>query len=63
MQNKHVLYIGTPIFNYHQRIISEFEAQGYFVDFYNDRPSESSWIKGMLKIKPSMMSSSHPEVL
>lgn len=57
MQKKRVLYIGTPIFNYHQRIISEFEAQGYFVDFYNDRPSESSWIKGMLKIKPSMMSS------
>jgi len=57
MQKKRVLYIGTPIFNYHQRIIAEFEEQGYFVDFYNDRPSESSWIKGILKIKPSMMSS------
>ena len=57
MQNKRVLYIGTPIFNYHQRIIAEFEEQGFLVDFYNDRPSESSWIKGILKIKPSMMSS------
>jgi len=57
MQNKQVLYIGTPIFNYHKRIIGEFEDQGYTVDFYNDRPSESSWIKGILKIKPSMMSS------
>jgi len=57
MQMKRVLYIGTPIFNYHQQITAEFEAQGYSVDFYDDRPSESSWIKGMLKIKPSMMSS------
>ncbi|HZK54075.1 MAG TPA: hypothetical protein VFC84_07780 [Desulfosporosinus sp.] len=57
MQNKHVLYIGTPIFNYHEQIIAELEAQGYSVDYYNDRPSESSWVKGMIKIKPSLMSS------
>ena len=57
MQKKRVLYIGTPIFNYHEQIIAEFEEQGYSVDYYNDRPSESSWVKGIIKIKPSMMSS------
>lgn len=57
MNNKKVLYIGTPIFNYHKKIISEFEAQGYSVDFYNDRPSESSFIKGMIKIKKSLLNS------
>lgn len=57
MNNKKVLYIGTPIFNYHKKIVAEFEAQGYFVDFYNDRPSESSFVKGMIKINRSLMSS------
>ncbi|WLC80090.1 hypothetical protein [Clostridium estertheticum] len=57
MNNKKVLYIGTPIFNYHEKIVSEFEKQGYFVDYYNDRPSESSFVKGIIKIKKSLMSS------
>ncbi|MPM51286.1 hypothetical protein SDC9_98034 [bioreactor metagenome] len=51
------MYIGTPIFNYHKKIIAEFEAQGYSVDFYNDRPSESSFVKGMIKIKKSLLNS------
>lgn len=57
MERKKVLYIGTPIFNYHKKIISEFEAKGYSVDFYNDRPSENSFIKGMIKIKKSLFNS------
>ncbi|WP_035291762.1 hypothetical protein [Clostridium sp. KNHs214] len=57
MSRKKVLYIGTPIFNYHKKIISEFEAKGYSVDFYNDRPSENSFIKGMIKIKKSLLNS------
>ena len=56
MQKKRVLYIGTPIFNYHKQIIAEFEKQGYSVDYYNDRPSESSLVKGIIKIKRSIMS-------
>jgi hypothetical protein len=55
MSKKKVLYIGTPIFNYHKKIISEFELQGYSVDYYNDRPSESSVIKGIIKIKKVLM--------
>ncbi|SHH46975.1 hypothetical protein [Clostridium grantii] len=57
MSEKKVLYIGTPIFNYHKKIILEFEEQGYSVDFYNDRPSESSFVKGMIKIRKSFMNS------
>jgi len=57
MQKKRVLYIGTPIFSYHEQIIAEFEEQGYLVDYYNDRPSESSLLKGIIKLKRSMMSS------
>jgi hypothetical protein len=54
---KRVLYIGTPIFNYHKQIISEFEAQGYEVDYYNDRPSENSIVKGIIKVKRNLVSS------
>jgi hypothetical protein len=57
MNNKKVLYIGTPIFNYHKKIVSEFEEQGYSVDYYNDRPSESSFVKGIIKIRKSLMRS------
>jgi len=55
MQKKQVLYIGSPFFNYYKQIIAEFELQGYSVDYYNDRPSESSLVKGLIKIKKSIM--------
>lgn len=55
MNNKKVLYIGTPIFNYHKKIVSEFKKQGYCVDYYDDRPSESSFIKGAMKIRKNLM--------
>lgn len=51
------MYIGTPIFNYHKKIISEFETQGYSVDYYDDRPSQNSFIKGVIKIKRNLMNS------
>lgn len=57
MNSKKVLYIGTPIFNYHKKIISEFEVRGYSVDYYNDRPSENSFVKGIIKIKKSLVNS------
>ena len=55
MNNKKVLYMGTPIFNYSKKIISEFEEQGYSVDYYNDRPSESSFVKGVIKVRRNLM--------
>ncbi|MDS0526521.1 hypothetical protein NNC19_12590 [Clostridium sp. SHJSY1] len=55
MSIKKVLYIGTPMYTYYKKIISEFKAQGYEVDFYNDRPSENSFIKGIIKIKKDMI--------
>lgn len=57
MKNKNILYIGTPFFNYYQEIIKEFEKREYSVDYYNDRPTESSFVKGIIKIRQSMMSS------
>lgn len=55
MTNKKVLYIGTPFFGYYRQIITEFKEQGYSVDYYNDRPSENALIKGLIKIKKSLV--------
>ena len=55
MNNKRVLYIGTSFFKYHEYIIETFEELGYQVDYYNDRPSENSFIKGIIKIKKSFL--------
>jgi len=57
MSSKRVLYIGTPFFDYYKLIIQQFERKGYKVDFYNDRPSENSFVKGFIKIKKSLMDS------
>ncbi|MCL1794422.1 MAG: hypothetical protein FWG34_11205 [Oscillospiraceae bacterium] len=52
---KKLLYIGAPMVNYHTEIISEFENQGYAVDFYDDRPSQNSFLKGIIKIKKTLV--------
>ena len=51
--NKSILYIGSPMVNYHKHIKDEFEKQGYQVDFFSDRPSENPFIKGLIKIRKS----------
>ncbi|UNC93565.1 CgeB family protein [Candidatus Contubernalis alkaliaceticus] len=57
MSTKMVLYIGTPIFNYYKKIKTEIEKLGYSVDYYNEIPSENSLIKGVIKIKRSLVDS------
>lgn len=55
MVNKRVLYIGTPIFNYYKKISTEFEKQGFIVDYYNDRPNENAFTKGIIKINRNII--------
>lgn len=55
MEKKRVLYIGPPVFNYHTKIKEEFERQGYEVTYYDDRPSESSLVKGIIRVKRSLV--------
>ena len=52
---KRVLFICTPYFSYYKHIINELELQGFIVDYYNDRPSENSFIKGMIKLRRNFM--------
>jgi hypothetical protein len=50
-----VLYIGAPFFTYHRDIAAEFEAKGWAVDHFNDRPSDNSFEKAVLKVRPSLL--------
>jgi len=52
---KRVLFICSPYFSYYKHIINELELQGFIVDYYNDRPSENSFIKGMIKLRRNFM--------
>lgn len=54
-QLKRVLFISSPYFGYYRHIINELESQGYVVDYYNDRPSENSFIKGIIKVKKDIV--------
>lgn len=45
-----ILFIGTSFFNIENKIIKSFENNGYEVDYYNDRPSNASIIKGLIKV-------------
>ncbi|MGB4588349.1 MAG: hypothetical protein WBI17_03820 [Clostridiaceae bacterium] len=55
VKNKRVLFIGTTFYTYHTMIIKEFEAQGFIVDYYPDRPSERSITKGLIKINKNLV--------
>ena len=54
-KSKRVLFIGTTFYTYHTMIIKEFEAQGFEVDYYPDRPSERSLTKGLIKINKNLV--------
>lgn len=57
MKKSRVLYIGSMFFNYHLHIKKELELLGYDVDYYNDKPSNNSFIKGILKINKNLLKS------
>jgi len=54
-EKKRILFIGTKFYTYHEMIRKELEAQGFLVDYYADRPSESSLMKGFIKINKNLV--------
>lgn len=55
MEKNRILFIGTNFFNIEAHIKKEFEKNGYVVDYFNDRPSDSSFVKGLIKLNKSLM--------
>lgn len=54
-EKKRILFICSPFFGYYKHIINELEGQGYIVDYYNDRPTENGVIKGIIKLRKSLI--------
>ncbi|MBD7913307.1 hypothetical protein [Clostridium cibarium] len=55
MRRKKALFICNPMYGYYKNIILELELHGWNVDYCNDKPTENSFFKGMMKIKKSLL--------
>jgi hypothetical protein len=55
LKNKSILFIGPKTFNYETEIIKGIERQGGVVDYFNDRPFESSYKKIILRLFPRLL--------
>jgi methylmalonyl-CoA mutase cobalamin-binding subunit len=54
-RRRRVLFLGSPFFGYYQHIIEAFESHGFDVDHYNDRPSENSFLKAAIRVRPALV--------
>jgi hypothetical protein len=55
LKNKTILFIGAKTFNYENEIIKCLQGMGAIVDYYNDRPFESSYKKILLRLVPKLL--------
>ena len=51
-----ILLITPNFFNYHKMIIEELESMGHSVDWFDDRPSTSGWVKAIIRVKRDLLS-------
>lgn len=51
LRNKKILFISVRFFNYEKLIKNKLEERGATVDFFDERPSNSIFVKGLLRIK------------
>lgn len=51
LENKKILFISVSFFSYEKIIKNKLEERGANVDFYDERPSNSIFVKGLLRIK------------
>ena len=53
INNKRILFISVATFNYEKEIAKELKKNGGIVDYYDERPSNSILVKGIIRIKRS----------
>jgi len=57
LQDKNILFISVRFFNYENIIKEKLEERGAVVDFFDERPSNSILVKGILRIKRDIYAS------
>lgn len=53
-QGKKILFISPSFFNYEEAIKNRLLKQGALVDYFDERPSNSIWSKGIIRINPKL---------
>lgn len=51
LNNKNILFISVSFFSYEKLIKKKLEERGANVDFFDERPSNSIFVKGLIRIK------------
>lgn len=57
MKNKRILFFAPNFFGYELEIKKKLEEMGAIVDFYDDRPSNSTLMKTLIRINPRFIKS------
>jgi hypothetical protein len=55
IQGKKILFLSVQTFNYEKAIADELRNNGALVDYYDERPSNSIFVKGIIRIKKSVL--------
>ena len=53
LNNKKILFFSVQTFNLEKEIKNKLEEFGAKVDYYDERPSNNSFVKGIIRIKRS----------
>ncbi|UPZ16059.1 hypothetical protein [Flavobacterium humidisoli] len=53
--NKNVLFFSVQTFNLEKEIIKKLEELGANVDYYDERPSNNNFVKGIIRLKRSLL--------
>ena len=54
-KNKKILFISIKTFNYELEIANKLTELGAKVDYFDERPSNSVLVKGIIRLKPSFI--------
>ena len=54
LKNRRILFISVATFNYEKEIAKELKNNGAIVDYYDERPSNSIFAKGIIRLKRSI---------
>lgn len=55
LKNKKILMFSNTFFNYENFIVDKLKANGATVDFYNERPSDSLFIKAIIRVRKDLL--------
>ncbi|MGB3452427.1 MAG: hypothetical protein WBA59_01215 [Moheibacter sp.] len=55
LKNKNILFISASFFNYEKAVISRMLEMGATVDFFDERPSNSGFTKGIIRVYPKLI--------